>query len=76
MPQTLIYFAFICNIHGAQVTATLAKREVLMNQKLAGTVILAADIDSRRASVLPQALQDKVGNLPLHPHVLGIHHHH
>jgi hypothetical protein len=31
-----------------------------MNQKLSGSLILAADIDSRRASVLPQALQDKV----------------
>jgi hypothetical protein len=31
-----------------------------MNQKLSGALILSADIDSRRASVLPQALQDKV----------------
>jgi hypothetical protein len=33
---------------------------MLMNQRLSGAPILAADIDSRRASVLPQALQDKV----------------
>ena len=48
----------------SQVTATLMKRAMLMNQKLgdkgAGALILSADIDSRRASVLPQALQDKV----------------
>ena len=33
---------------------------MLMNQRLSGAPILAADIDSRRASVLPQVLQDKV----------------
>lgn len=45
------------------VTATLAKRAALMSQSLSGSVILAADIDSRRASVLPQALQDKVAKI-------------
>lgn len=34
-----------------------------MSQSLSGSVILAADIDSRRASVLPQALQDKVAKI-------------
>jgi hypothetical protein len=51
---------FCCILRSHQVAATLAKREMLMNQKLSGSLILAADIDSRRASVLPQALQDKV----------------
>jgi hypothetical protein len=53
----------ICLTQRVQVTATLAKRAALMNQSLSGSVILAADIDSRRASVLPQALQDKVAEI-------------
>jgi hypothetical protein len=55
MPSTFFFFLKLF-----QVTATLKKRVTLMNQRLSGAPILAADIDSRRASVLPQALQDKV----------------